>query len=163
VDGEHDEGIKREHTDYIAATIPGALVVILPNVSHFAFLQDPITFNNAILRFPRRAAAITVQVLPICSASGGVAHPQAEGQRRCASHKSASLVPLRSLLLLRAIHHKAAGWTEVGYVLLKADGYAVWVGYERGAKPEHVWRANSPRLFRSLLLCRRRQPRGDGP
>jgi pimeloyl-ACP methyl ester carboxylesterase len=51
VDGEHDEGIKREHTDYIAATIPGARVLILPNVSHFAFLQDPITFNNAILSF----------------------------------------------------------------------------------------------------------------
>jgi pimeloyl-ACP methyl ester carboxylesterase len=51
VDGEHDEGIKREHTDHIAATIPGARLLILPNVSHFAFLQDPTTFNNAILKF----------------------------------------------------------------------------------------------------------------
>ena len=51
VDGEHDEGIKREHTEYMAATIPGARLLILPNVSHFAFLQDPLAFNNAILGF----------------------------------------------------------------------------------------------------------------
>jgi hypothetical protein len=73
------------------------------------------------------------------------------------------MVPLWSPLLHRAIHHNAAGWIEIAYVLLKADGYAVWVGYERGAKPEHVWRANLPLLFRSLLFCRRRQPCGDGP
>jgi pimeloyl-ACP methyl ester carboxylesterase len=51
VDGEHDKGIKREHTEYIAATIPGARRLILPSVSHFAFLQDPSTFNSAILSF----------------------------------------------------------------------------------------------------------------
>ena len=36
VDGDHDEAIKREHTEYVAATIPGAGLLILPNVSHFA-------------------------------------------------------------------------------------------------------------------------------
>jgi pimeloyl-ACP methyl ester carboxylesterase len=51
VDGEHDEGIKREHTEYIAATIPGARLLILANVSHFAFIQDPASFNDAIKRF----------------------------------------------------------------------------------------------------------------
>lgn len=51
VDGDHDEAIKREHTEYIAATIPGAGLLILPNVSHFAFLQDPDMFNFAILHF----------------------------------------------------------------------------------------------------------------
>jgi pimeloyl-ACP methyl ester carboxylesterase len=51
VDGDHDEAIKREHTEYIAATIPGAGLLILPNVSHFAFLQDPELFNYAILHF----------------------------------------------------------------------------------------------------------------
>jgi pimeloyl-ACP methyl ester carboxylesterase len=51
VDGGHEEAIKREHTEYIAATIPGARLLILPNVSHFAFLQDPAAFNDAILRF----------------------------------------------------------------------------------------------------------------
>jgi pimeloyl-ACP methyl ester carboxylesterase len=51
VDGDHDEAIKRDHTEYIAATIPGAGLLILPNVSHFAFLQDPVQFNEAILHF----------------------------------------------------------------------------------------------------------------
>jgi pimeloyl-ACP methyl ester carboxylesterase len=51
VDGDHDEAIKREHTEYIAATIPHAGLMILPNVSHFAFLQDPGSFNFAILHF----------------------------------------------------------------------------------------------------------------
>ena len=31
VDGDHDEAIKRAHTEYIAATIPGAGLLILPN------------------------------------------------------------------------------------------------------------------------------------
>jgi len=51
VDGDHDEAIKREHTEYIAATIPRGGLLILPNVSHFAFLQDPKQFNFAILHF----------------------------------------------------------------------------------------------------------------
>lgn len=51
VDGDRDEAIKREHTEYIAATIPGAGLLILPNASHFAFLQDPALFNAALLGF----------------------------------------------------------------------------------------------------------------
>ena len=51
VDGDHDEAIKRPHTEYIAATIPHAGLLILPNASHFAFLQDPKQFNFAILHF----------------------------------------------------------------------------------------------------------------
>ena len=51
VDGDHDEAIKREHTEYMAATIPGAGLLILPNASHFAFLQDPGFFNAAIMHF----------------------------------------------------------------------------------------------------------------
>ena len=51
VDGDHDEGIKREHTEYIASTIPRAGLLILPNASHFAFLQDPEFFNYAVLHF----------------------------------------------------------------------------------------------------------------
>jgi pimeloyl-ACP methyl ester carboxylesterase len=51
VDGDHDEAIKRPHTEYIAATIPHAGLLILPNASHFAFLQDPGQFNFAILHF----------------------------------------------------------------------------------------------------------------
>ncbi|MEJ0016878.1 MAG: alpha/beta hydrolase [Acetobacteraceae bacterium] len=51
VDGDHDEAIRRAHTEYIAATIPGAGLLILPNASHFAFLQDPVLFNAALLHF----------------------------------------------------------------------------------------------------------------
>jgi pimeloyl-ACP methyl ester carboxylesterase len=51
VDGDHDEAIKRSHTEYVAATIPGAGLLILPNTSHFAFLQNPAAFNAAVLHF----------------------------------------------------------------------------------------------------------------
>jgi len=51
LDGDHDEAIRRSHTDYIAATVPGAKLVILPDTSHFAFLQDPARFNAAMLTF----------------------------------------------------------------------------------------------------------------
>jgi pimeloyl-ACP methyl ester carboxylesterase len=51
VDGDHDEAIKRAHTEYIAEAIPGAGLLILPNTSHFAFLQDPGQFNAAMLHF----------------------------------------------------------------------------------------------------------------
>jgi pimeloyl-ACP methyl ester carboxylesterase len=50
-DGDHDEVIRRAHTEYIARTIPGAGLLILPNASHFAFLQDPTLFNAAVLDF----------------------------------------------------------------------------------------------------------------
>jgi pimeloyl-ACP methyl ester carboxylesterase len=51
VDGDHDEAIKREDTDHMAALIPGAGELILPEVSHFAFLQDPVQFNQSLLHF----------------------------------------------------------------------------------------------------------------
>jgi pimeloyl-ACP methyl ester carboxylesterase len=50
-DGQYDEAIKPEHTHYLAATIPGARLVILPNLSHFAMLQGPRVFNSAVLDF----------------------------------------------------------------------------------------------------------------
>ena len=50
-DGDHDEVIRRDHTEYLARTIPGAGLLILPNASHFAFLQDPTLFNAALLDF----------------------------------------------------------------------------------------------------------------
>jgi pimeloyl-ACP methyl ester carboxylesterase len=51
VDGDRDELIKREDTDRMAHLIPGARELILPGVSHFAFLQDPQQFNAALLHF----------------------------------------------------------------------------------------------------------------
>jgi pimeloyl-ACP methyl ester carboxylesterase len=53
-DGEHDEGIRPEHNRYLAATIPNARLLILPNVSHFAMLQNPAEFNGAVLDFLAR-------------------------------------------------------------------------------------------------------------
>jgi pimeloyl-ACP methyl ester carboxylesterase len=50
-DGDHDEAIKRENTDHMAATIPGAGELILPEASHFAMLQEPAMFNQALLDF----------------------------------------------------------------------------------------------------------------
>lgn len=52
-DGEYDEGIRPEHDHYLAATIPGAKLVILPRLSHFAMLQSPPAFNAAVLDFLR--------------------------------------------------------------------------------------------------------------
>jgi pimeloyl-ACP methyl ester carboxylesterase len=51
VDADHDEAIKRENTDLMASLIPGAGELILPQVSHFAFLQDPAMFNQTLLQF----------------------------------------------------------------------------------------------------------------
>jgi len=51
VDGDHDEAIKRVHTEYLARTIPGARLIILPGLSHFAMLQNPAVFNAAMLGF----------------------------------------------------------------------------------------------------------------
>ncbi|MDB5481006.1 MAG: alpha/beta hydrolase fold [Caulobacteraceae bacterium] len=51
VDGDHDEAIRRDHTEYLARMIPGAKLIILPGVSHFAMLQDPAQFNAAVLAF----------------------------------------------------------------------------------------------------------------
>jgi pimeloyl-ACP methyl ester carboxylesterase len=54
VHSEHDEFIKREHAEYLARSIPGAEMVILSGVSHFAPLQRPAQFNAAVLAFLRR-------------------------------------------------------------------------------------------------------------
>jgi pimeloyl-ACP methyl ester carboxylesterase len=51
VQSEHDEFIKPEHADYLARSIPGAELVLLPGVSHFAPLQRPALFNRAMLGF----------------------------------------------------------------------------------------------------------------
>ena len=50
-DGEHDEAIRRDHTELMAKEVPGAKLLILPGVSHFAMLQNPAEFNAAVLGF----------------------------------------------------------------------------------------------------------------
>ncbi len=54
VDGDHDEAITRENTDHMAALIPRSGELILPQVSHFAFLQAPALFNHALSDFLAR-------------------------------------------------------------------------------------------------------------
>lgn len=51
VDGDHDEFIKPEHTAYLARTIPGAKLIVLPNVSHFAPWQAPAEFDKSMITF----------------------------------------------------------------------------------------------------------------
>lgn len=49
--GEQDEFITQEHAAYLAETVPGAVRKILPGVSHFAPVQRPEVFNEAMLAF----------------------------------------------------------------------------------------------------------------
>ena len=51
VDADHDEAIKRENTEFMAANIPNAGMLIQPEVSHFSFLQDPQQFTTDVLHF----------------------------------------------------------------------------------------------------------------
>jgi pimeloyl-ACP methyl ester carboxylesterase len=51
VDADHDEAIKRENTLFMADNIPGAGLLLQPQVSHFSFLQDPQQFNTDVLHF----------------------------------------------------------------------------------------------------------------
>jgi pimeloyl-ACP methyl ester carboxylesterase len=50
-DGEYDELIQREDVERMSREIPGARLTILPNVSHFAMLQNPKQFNAALISF----------------------------------------------------------------------------------------------------------------
>jgi len=51
VAGERDEFIAREHTEHLRRVIPDARQIILPETSHFALLQRPGEFNQAMLDF----------------------------------------------------------------------------------------------------------------
>ncbi|MGA8656056.1 MAG: alpha/beta hydrolase, partial [Chthoniobacterales bacterium] len=51
VQSEHDEFIKLEHAKYLARSIPGAELILLPGVSHFAPLQRPVQFNGVMRAF----------------------------------------------------------------------------------------------------------------
>ncbi len=51
VTGDHDEAIKRGHTDYMAHVIPGAKLIVLKDAGHFAMLQDPDAYTKAVLDF----------------------------------------------------------------------------------------------------------------
>jgi pimeloyl-ACP methyl ester carboxylesterase len=55
VDADHDEAIKRTNTLFMADQIPGSGLLILPQASHFAFLQDREQFNASVLHFLKEA------------------------------------------------------------------------------------------------------------
>lgn len=57
VDGDHDEAIKRENTEFMAAHIPNAGLLLEPEVSHFSFLQDPEQFSTDVLHFLDRVSS----------------------------------------------------------------------------------------------------------
>jgi pimeloyl-ACP methyl ester carboxylesterase len=64
VQSERDEFIQREHAEYLARTIPGASLILLNGVSHFAPLQRPEQFNTAMLEF-------VDEVLPAAASMNG--------------------------------------------------------------------------------------------
>jgi pimeloyl-ACP methyl ester carboxylesterase len=54
VHSEQDEFIKQEHAEYLARSIPNAEFIYLSGVSHFAPLQRPELFNQAMFGFLRK-------------------------------------------------------------------------------------------------------------
>lgn len=56
VDGDHDEAIKRDNTRFMADNIPGARLLLQPQVSHFSFIEDPAQFNRDVLHFLANAS-----------------------------------------------------------------------------------------------------------
>ena len=51
VDADHDEMINHDQPRTMADWAPGAGLLIEPDVSHFAFLQDPAQFNRDLAHF----------------------------------------------------------------------------------------------------------------
>ena len=51
VTDDHDEVIAQEHSAHMAEVIPGAELIILEDASHFAMLQDPEGYNQAVRDF----------------------------------------------------------------------------------------------------------------
>lgn len=49
--GESDEFIRRDHAESMAAHVPRGRLVLLPSVSHFAPLQRPEAFHQAVAAF----------------------------------------------------------------------------------------------------------------
>lgn len=54
VQAERDEFIRPEHAKYLARTVPGAKLLTLPGVTHFAPVQRPDLFNDTMLAFLAR-------------------------------------------------------------------------------------------------------------
>jgi pimeloyl-ACP methyl ester carboxylesterase len=48
--GQYDQFIKQEHFELLARLIPGAKLVVMPNVSHGGAMQDPARFHQAVMK-----------------------------------------------------------------------------------------------------------------
>ncbi|HZY67865.1 MAG TPA: alpha/beta hydrolase [Devosia sp.] len=57
--GEGDEFIEQEHAAYLARSVPGGELHVLPGVSHFAPVQRPGTFNREMLAFLAKVAPVS--------------------------------------------------------------------------------------------------------
>jgi pimeloyl-ACP methyl ester carboxylesterase len=55
VHAEREEFVRLEHAEYLARSIPGAELIVLPGVSHFAPLQRPRQFNRALIAYLERS------------------------------------------------------------------------------------------------------------
>ncbi|MEO7209137.1 MAG: alpha/beta hydrolase [Steroidobacteraceae bacterium] len=51
VDADHDETVKHDQPGTLADWVPNAGLLIEPDVSHFAFIQNAEQFNADVLRF----------------------------------------------------------------------------------------------------------------
>ena len=69
--GEWEEGIRREHAEFLAETIPNADFILLKSVSHFAPLQRPTQFNKAVLRFLAKVSAFDAKENGVAKKSVG--------------------------------------------------------------------------------------------
>ena len=49
--GQYDEAIARSHVERIDQSLPNSILVVLPRVSHFAMLQSPTEFDEAVLSY----------------------------------------------------------------------------------------------------------------
>lgn len=49
--GQYDEAISRAHVQRMDGEMPDSVVVTLPRVSHFAMIQEPAEFNEAVISF----------------------------------------------------------------------------------------------------------------
>jgi len=49
--GDHDEVVPRDITEWLAKTIPGAKLIILPGVGHRALIEDPSGYVSAVQSF----------------------------------------------------------------------------------------------------------------
>jgi pimeloyl-ACP methyl ester carboxylesterase len=57
-DGAHEQFIARDHTEQLAHLIPGAKLIILPNVSHGGPQQDPVAFHRAVTELLKASSPV---------------------------------------------------------------------------------------------------------